>query len=269
MTKETFQLSDSAVAVYEDQKVTAMFGPLARATLGVVPVAKDDTVLDVACGTGIVARSIFEKFGPVQPIVGTDLNDGMIGMARHVTRDAAHSFEWHVADVEKLPFETGRFSLVICQQGIQYFPDEQAALKEIRRVMASGGRLVMSVWGGASDFFLAMAESVGRHVDPDVGARYLAPFSYKNTDRLPEMLASAGFRNVVVETLTVDRTMTETVVSLPKEILAHPAGSQVQAAGEAAVQAIAGDVSAACSKYQHGNDMIVPQRAHLFSATAT
>lgn len=268
MSKEAFQLSDSAVAAYEDQKVTAMFGPLARATLDKVHVSKDETILDVACGTGIVARSILEKIRPARPIVGTDLNEGMIAMARQVTQDTASCFEWHVASVEELPFEIGRFSMVICQQGIQYFPDEQAALNEMRRVMASGGTLVLSVWGGASDFFLAMAESVGRHISPDVGEKYLAPFSYKNADQLPDLLTIAGFRDVRGETLTVDRTMINTATSIPKEILGHPAGPQVHAAGEATVNAIAKDVTKACSKYQQGEDMIVPQRASLFLATA-
>lgn len=268
MTKETFQLNDSAVAVYEDQKVKVMFGPLARATLDSVNVSADDIILDVACGTGIVARSIRKKVRPTASIVGTDLNEGMIEMARRITRDAASSFDWHVADVTNLPFETGTFTAVFCQQGIQYFPDEDAALAEMRRVMAKGGKLVMTVWGGASDFFLAMAESVARHVGPEVGKKYLVPFSYGRADQFPEMLSSAGFHDVSVTTISVDRVMTDTDVSIPKEILGHPAGSQVQEAGEEVVQTIVKDVSLGCAKYQKGADMIVPQRAYLVLATA-
>ena len=268
MSKEAFQLSDSAVAAYEEQKVAAMFGPLARETLCKVHISEDDTILDVACGTGIVARTIFNQIQPARPIVGTDLNEGMVRMARQITQNTANSFEWHIASVEELPFDSGRFSLVFCQQGIQYFPDEQAALVEMRRVMAADGRLVISVWGGASDFFLAMAESVGRHVNPEVGARYLAPFSYQNTNQLPDMLRTAGFSDIKVETLIVDRTMVDIAVSISKEIIGHPAGSQVQATGEANVNAIAEDVIAACSEYQQGKDMIVPQHAYLISAKA-
>jgi ubiquinone/menaquinone biosynthesis C-methylase UbiE len=121
MSKEAFQLSDSAGKAYEDQKVTAMFGPLARATLDKVRISKDEMILDVACGTGIVARSIFEKICPVRPIVGADLNVGMIGMARQVTQADASRFEWHVASVEELPFEIGRFSMVICLSDVSAY----------------------------------------------------------------------------------------------------------------------------------------------------
>lgn len=269
MDKEAFQLNDTAVTLYEDQKVTSMFGPLACATLDAVEISKTDVILDVACGTGIVSREIHAKISPTAPITGTDLNAGMIAMARKVTQDKPEVFQWHVADIENLPLETGQFTKVFCQQGIQYFPNEATALTEMRRVMQTGGQLITTVWGGASDFFIAMAKSVSEHVSPEVGKKYLAPFSYKNTDNLTEMLASAGFGEVTRKTLTVDRTMRNSAVSIPDEILGHPAGPQVQEAGEAVIQAVAREVTEACAKYQVGSDMIVPQRAHLFVATAT
>lgn len=268
MAREAFQLSDTAVAAYEDQKVRAMFGPLARATLEKIRVTKDDTILDLACGTGIVARSIIDKVVPSRPIIGADLNEGMIRMARQITQENASRFEWHVADAETLPFETGVFSLIMCQQGIQYFPEEQNVLNELRRVATKGGRLVISVWGGASDFFLAMAESVGRHVDAETGKKYLAPFAYKNFEKLPDMLTIAGFEDIKVENLTVDRTMANIRSNIKNEILAHPAGPKVMEAGQSVVDAISRDVIMACSEYQSGDDMIVPQLAYLFTASA-
>ena len=188
MAKEAFQLNDNTVKVYEDQKVTSMFGPLARATLEVVEITKSDIILDVACGTGIVSREIHAKNSPTSQITGADLNAGMIEMARKVTQDKPEVFQWHVAGVEDLPLETCQFTKVFCQQGIQYFPDEAAALTEMRRVIQTNGQLIMTVWGGASDFFIAMAKSVSKHVSPEIGKKYLAPFSYKNTENLTEML---------------------------------------------------------------------------------
>lgn len=97
MAKETFQLSDSAVTAYEDQKVKAVFGPLARATLAKIQVTEKDAVLDLACGTGIVARTILEQVTPAQPIVGVDLNEGMVRKAREITQSDSSNFRWHVA----------------------------------------------------------------------------------------------------------------------------------------------------------------------------
>jgi ubiquinone/menaquinone biosynthesis C-methylase UbiE len=268
MAKEAFQLSDRAVTAYEDQKVKAMFGPLARATLAKIQVTEKDAVLDLACGTGIVARTILEQVTPEQPIVGVDLNEGMVRKAREITQSDSSNFSWHVANAEDLPFDSGTFSLTICQQGIQYFPDEAAVLKEIRRVSAKNAKFVISVWGGASDFFLAMADSVGRHLDPEIGKKYLAPFSYKNVEQLPDMLVSAGFEKINFERITVDRTMAKIHSSIENEILGHPAGPKVLEAGQAVVDVIAADIIAACSEYRRGDDMIVPQLAYLFTASA-
>lgn len=268
MAKETFQLSDSAVTAYEDQKVKAMFGPLARATLAKIQVTEKDAILDLACGTGIVARTILEQVTPAQPIVGVDLNEGMVRKAREITQSDSSKFSWHVANAADLPFAAGTFSLTFCQQGMQYFPDEAAVLDEVRRVSAMNAKLVISVWAGASDFFLAMADSVGRRVDPGIGEKYLAPFSYRNIENLPTMLEKAGFQDTNVERITVDRTMPNIRSSIENEILGHPAGPKVLQAGQAVVDAIAADIIASCSAYIRGDDMIVPQSAYLCTAIA-
>ena len=268
MAKEAFQLSDDAVTAYEDQKVRAMFGPLARVTLATLSINEEDTILDLACGTGIVSRSILKTVVPNSPMTGVDLNAGMIKKAKELTHTEASNYDWHVADAEDLPFDAGAFSLIICQQGIQYFPNQQAVLKELHRVSAKPGKLVISVWAGASDFFEAMAASVGQHVDHETGQKYLGPFSYKDVDVLPDMLTRAGFKEVEVKKLTVDRTMENISSNILGEILGHPAGQKVKDAGKLVVQAISSEVIAACSKYQSGNDMIVPQQAYLFTATA-
>jgi SAM-dependent methyltransferase len=201
-------------------------------------------------------------------MTSVDLNEGMIKKAKELTHTEISNYDWRVADAEALPFDAGAFSLIICQQGIQYFPNQQAVLEELHRVAAKPGRLVISVWAGASDFFKAMAASVGQHVDHETGQKYLAPFSYYDVDVLPDMLARAGFKEVKVKKLTVDRRMENISSNILGEILGHTAGQKVKDAGEPVVQAISNEVIAACSKYQRGNDMIVPQQAYLFTATA-
>lgn len=268
MTKETFQLNASAASVYEEQKVKAMFAPLAKAILEIVKITQDDRILDIACGTGIVSRTIHENVAPHATISGIDVNESMLNMAKQITEDRKNSFSWHLGDVAVLPFKSGSFTAVFCQQGIQYFPDEGAALKEMRRVLENNGQLIMSVWGGASDFFIAMADSVSRHISSDLGAKYLAPFSYKNIEQLPGMLETAEFKSVSVEEIIVDRVISDPSLSIPKEILGHPAGQKVQEAGEEIIQAIANDVSVACARYQIEADMVVPQRAFLIQAKA-
>jgi ubiquinone/menaquinone biosynthesis C-methylase UbiE len=103
-------------------------------------------ILDVACGTGIVARRAAQRMGNVASITGLDSNDGMLQVAQTLWDGRQPSIDWRKGDVAALPFPNQAFDTVFCQQGLQFFPDRLAALKEIHRVLAPGGRLAISVW---------------------------------------------------------------------------------------------------------------------------
>ena len=122
-----------------------VFRPLAEATLRHVNVHEGARVIDVACGTGIVARLLAEKVGKSGTVVGIDLNAAMIEVARWHTSGADVAVAWRQGDVVALPVPDARFDMAFCQQGLQFFPDKLAALKEIRRVLALGGSIVLTV----------------------------------------------------------------------------------------------------------------------------
>ena len=176
MAKDTFQLAGNAAAIYEEQKVPAVFRPLALATLDALEVRDRDIVLDVACGTGVVGREVLKNLGPDGSVAGVDLNAGMIDVARKLTTAEATKVVWHVADVTAMPFDGRTFSLAIRQQGLQFFPDEDAALREMHRVLRPAGRIAITVWAGASEFFKSLAAALSRHVSEEVGEKSLAPF---------------------------------------------------------------------------------------------
>ena len=100
-----------------------------------------DRVLDVACGTGVVANRVNLVTGKSCVITGIDLNEAMLGAAR-----SNPQIEWHQGSANDLPFDPGSFDVVLCQQGLQYFPDRAAAMKEMARVLFSGARLAINVW---------------------------------------------------------------------------------------------------------------------------
>jgi SAM-dependent methyltransferase len=263
MSKETYQLSDNAAAVYEDQKVPAIFAPLAEATLGAIRIAPHDTILDVACGTGIVARLVRDKLGPKPRIVGADLNAGMIAQAQSLPDVQVQSIEWEVADASDLPFAGGSFSVVICQQGIQFFPDELAALREMKRVLRPGGLIALSVWTGPNEFFMVLAAALGRHVSDEVGKRSLAPFSYDGGDQLGNRLVSLGFADVSTNEISVNRIIADPKTAIPKEILANPVGALVAERGEAVMKRIVADVTAEMAYFRDGSALVVPQHSYL------
>jgi len=117
MSQETYQLSGNAAEIYESQKVPAMFGPLADATLNEVPLTPDDAILDIACGTGILSRKARMSVGKDARVAGVDLNDSMVATARKLPDEHSRSCEWYVSSVDSMPFEDAAFTKVFCQQG--------------------------------------------------------------------------------------------------------------------------------------------------------
>ena len=264
--KDSFQLDGSAAQIYEQQKVPAIFGPLADATLRVLDLSEQDSVLDVACGTGIVARKARAMIGPSARVVGADLNEGMIEAARSMTDAHAQSCEWHIADVCDLPFGDDEFSVVLCQQGLQFFPDEEAALIEMKRVLRPQGRIALTIWSGPSALFQALARSIGKHVDEAVAERSLAPFTYAGSDHLESRLSGIGFGDISRQTLAIDRIVVDPETSIPKEIMGNPIGPSVAARGDAIMRKITEEVIDALVEYRRGADLVVPQHTHLFQA---
>jgi SAM-dependent methyltransferase len=269
MPQESFQLAGNAAAVYEDQKVPAIFGPLAEATLNAVSLDQSDVILDVACGTGIVARTVRRRLGLIPRIVGVDLNEEMIATARNLGDEASQSCEWHIADVTNMPFDSETFSIAFCQQGIQFFPDEIAALREMKRVLRSKGGIVLSVWSGPSELFKALATALSRHVDEEIGQRALAPFTYGRAAELGDKMSDLGFINVSAQIIVVDRTLADPETSIPKEIMGSPIGPSVAEKGDATMREIVADTIAALSAYRQGSGFIIPQRTHLIEAKAS
>lgn len=264
--RETYQLGGGAAAIYEEQKVPAIFAPLAEATLDVVPLFGDECILDVACGTGIVARKARARIGPSARIVGVDLNEAMIDAARNLTDANSRSCEWRTADVTKLPFEDRTFSVAFCQQGLQFFSDRELALREIERVLQPGGRIALTVWSEASALFEALAESLRRHVNDEVAERSLAPFNHNGGDVLDSVLSKLGFIDVSAQILTVDRVLSDPESAIPKEIMGNPIGPTVAECGDAVMARIVDEVIEALTDYRRGPRFVFPTRTHLIQA---
>ncbi|MCP4286406.1 MAG: class I SAM-dependent methyltransferase [Gammaproteobacteria bacterium] len=263
---ETFQLTGNAASIFEKQKVPGIFSPLAQATLDVVSLDSDDCILDVACGTGIVARRAREWVGPGSRIVGVDINDGMINVARNLTDVHSRSCEWHVADVADLPFEDGAFSIAFCQQGIQFFQDHKTALMEIKRVLLPGGRIAITVWSKINPFTRVLADSISRLVNRDVAKRTLAPYKCKNRDTLDLLLSELGFADVSVQELKIDRVINATAASIRNEIMGLPIGPAVLENGEDVLHQIVEEVIEASSALRHESDFVIPQHTYLIQA---
>ena len=140
---ETFQIAANAAEVYESKLVPAIFGEWAPHLVDAAGVAPGHAVLDVACGTGVVARTAADRMGGRGRVVGVDRNPAMLTVARRRRPD----IEWRQADAADLPFRDGAFDVVLCQAALMFFPDVEQALREMGRVVAADGTIGVQVWG--------------------------------------------------------------------------------------------------------------------------
>jgi SAM-dependent methyltransferase len=269
---EQWQVAGNASEVYERELVPAIFGPWAPIVVELAHPREGDHVLDVACGTGIVARNAAARVGTNGTIAGVDLNPGMLRVAETAWSIGPHSrvpVQWHEASAEKLPFPDASFNVVCCQLGLQFFTDRLAALREMHRVLDAEGNLALMVWRSidGSPGFAALAESLDRHVGHAAAAIMRAPFALSNADELSALVKGAGFNDVAVQ----KRDGTVRFASIDKLVLSYVAGSplasHVPQAGEACALLIS-DLTKAFGHRVTGKDVAFPIGAHLVSARA-
>lgn len=264
------QLTGTGPDSYEQYQVPSVFEPLARMFLARMALRPGERVLDVACGTGIVARLAAPLLGPAGSIIGTDLNAGMLEVARrHQPSGGAH-VEWRQGDAMALPFPDAGFDVVLCQQGLQFFPERAGALREMRRVLRPGGRVGLCVWRGIehSPCHLAIAAALRRHLGPDLAARFEAPFDFGDGEALRDAMAAAGFRDIVIEVATVTRRLLPPAESIPGLLASTPIGPDVAALDGGTRDAIIAEAAEALTAYHDARGMTVPQPTHIALGTA-
>jgi SAM-dependent methyltransferase len=189
-SSETFQLSLEMAEAYEAQFVPALFEEWAGFLVEEAGLHPGQRVLDVACGTGIVARKAAERFGEEGSVTGLDLNDAMLTVARRLGPD----IEWRQGDAAELPFPGGSFDVVLCQSGLMFFPDVAKALGEMARVVRPGGTVALQVWDRreAQPAYAPFIEVAARHAGAEAIDLLGTYFNRGQLDELSSALAAAG-----------------------------------------------------------------------------
>ncbi len=190
---ERGQVTGSAAEVYEELFVPALFGQWAPVLVDGVGARAGDRLLDVACGTGVVAREARRRGARV---TGVDVNDGMLAVARR----ADPSVDWRAGGAEELPFPAGSFDRVTCAFALMYLVDRRAALTEVARVLVPGGAVAVATWAGVdrSPGYAALVELLDRLFGRDAGDALRAPFTIGTEAELAAAVAPV-FPDVVVE----------------------------------------------------------------------
>lgn len=199
---------------------------------GVCPGKK---VLDVACGTGIIARRAASLVGPDGRIAGVDLNEGMLRVARRcAAQEGAIAIEWYQSDIVCMPFSSGEFDTVLCQQGLQFFPDKAMALREMKRVLAPHGTLALSVWGrpGKSPHVIVICDVFAEYFGEDSTTIFRVACSLSNPRVLQNLVKDAGFSNIHIRSGVKIARHPSLAELLPAYFSVFPVAAQIAAMPE-------------------------------------
>jgi len=266
--------SRNPAETYEGYFVPAMFLPWATILIRHAALQPGERVLDVACGTGVVARQAAPLVGPDGQVVAVDISPAMLDVARSLTAPPGATIDWQEGNAMALPIADGAFDVVLCQHGLQFVPDRPTAAREMRRVLAPGGRALVIVLQALArhPVFEALTESVARHLSLPISA-VMTPFALYDADELRTLFMSAGFRKVDIlpESATIRFPEPERFVPLAvtSSAAAVPGFAQLEAPARAALlEAVRVEVEPTVRRFRDGDVVTFPMFAHVAAATA-
>ena len=255
---------------YERFMVPSLFAPWATYLVHVANPQLGERVLDIACGTGIVARNIAPRVGLQGIVIGLDANPDMINMARIAAEQEHLTIEWYTNPAEQLPFPDENFDLILCQFGLMFFTNRHTALNEMRRVLKTSGRVVLSVWQGLErhPFYQTLHEVSQRHFGK---SSVETVFSLGNSDELRKLLTDSGFRQVEIEPMTLTAHFPQPEEFLAWEIDVNPAEAPAlqnldKEAQQAIMAAARQDMQSPLEEVMQENQVVLPFHAHIAQA---
>jgi SAM-dependent methyltransferase len=274
MHHDLWQLTGDSAELYERHLVPAVTLPWAIDLVERIGVRRDDRLLDLACGTGVVARVAAPRVGAGGRVVAVDLNATMLAVARSLPPPSGAAIEWLEASALELPFADHEFGVALCQLGLQFFADRPRALRELRRVLTPGGRVGASVFTaiGRNPAAQALSDALDRHLGRGASRAKREEHSLADAGALRALFAEARFTRVAVDTVVRSVRFASAEQWVRIQFAATPLAALLAghepAVRERLVAAVSADVGAALARYTDGSGLAFPQEVHVARAEA-
>jgi ubiquinone/menaquinone biosynthesis C-methylase UbiE len=266
-----WQIAGNAAETYEHSLVPAVFASWAPLVVALADPQPGDSVLDIACGTGVVTRLAAQQVGRTGKVIGLDLNPGMLAFAASLMPSdppTSAPITWLEASATNMPLPDAAYDIAYCQLGLQFFPDRSAAMREMHRVLVSGGRLGLMVWQGIQHTpgFGALAAALARHINSEAAAIMRAPFALAEAEQLHALISAGGFRDITIQSVAGAVRFPSVARFVQDYVRGSPLSGHVAKVSHESREGLVRDVTNALTSYAAGDGLTFPIKAHLASA---
>lgn len=259
-----WQLSGSAAELYERYVVPYYFAGWSEDLIEQTDLQPGERVLDVACGTGIVARIAAERVGESGKVTGLDLNSGMLETAASVSLPSGTPpISWVQCSATDMQLEDESFDVIFCQQGFQFFPDKEGALREMSRVLVPGGRFAISVWRGSNPYLTALQNGVERHVSTEAANQMRSSRLAPGAEEFGSLITEAGFRSVQVVPSIKTRKLPPPEEYVPLHLSAMPVAADIAALDDHSRSALIKDITAELQPYVKDGELVFTDQTNI------
>ena len=229
---------------------------------------KGENVLDVACGTGIVARMASDLVGTKSKVAGVDINTGMLNIARTKFSKPYDAIEWIEADAMTIPLNDAEFDVAFCQQGLQFFPDKVKALNEIRRVLKPKGRCIVCVARGLefNPLMQSQSKAFARHISEEAAQAIRVVCALSDPDVLHKLFTDSGFSNIHIESVELMLAHENGREFVTGGIGSTPVADLISDWDDNARNDLFNDILSGFGEYYDGQSLAFPHVSHVVEA---
>lgn len=265
---ESWQISGNSPAAYEKYLVPGFFKPWAEKLTALVSPVPGSDVLDVACGTGIVARTVSSTVKDGVRVTGLDNNPEMLKHASKLSKSSGLEINWQQGEAHQLPFEDHRFDYLFCQQGMQFFPDPQQALKEMHRVLKPGGRLALNIIRSIDyhPAFKILADELEKHVGETAGNMMRGPFPEWDQKTIRSMVKDAWFENLLLHIEIISMRFPSPAEFLRREAVSSPLAGEMESLEMGIRNQLIDDLNRSLESHQDDNGVVFPMETVMVVA---